>query len=73
MTAPAPAPGGAAHPGHQEGHPDGVSGDAPPGTRRPVQHAPTAPPSLRDGRVEAALRALELTVRGRLDLSLIHI
>ncbi len=29
--------------------------------------APTAPPSLRDGRTEAALRALELTVRRRLD------
>lgn len=28
---------------------------------------PTAPPSLRDGRLEASLRALELTVRGRLD------
>ncbi len=27
----------------------------------------TAPPSLRDGRMEAALRSLELTVRGRLD------
>lgn len=30
---------------------------------RPV----TAPPSFRDGRMEASLRALELTVRGRLD------
>lgn len=28
---------------------------------------PTAPPSLRDGRLEAGLRALELAVRGRLD------
>jgi uncharacterized protein (DUF58 family) len=34
-----------------------------PGPRR----AATAPPSLRDGRVDAALRTLELTVRGRLD------
>lgn len=31
------------------------------------RRAATAPPSLRDGRMEAALRALELTVRGRLD------
>jgi len=31
--------------------------------RRPA----TAPPSLRDGRMEAALRALEIAVRGRLD------
>jgi uncharacterized protein (DUF58 family) len=31
--------------------------------RRP----PIAPPSLRDGRIEAALRTLELAVRGRLD------
>jgi uncharacterized protein (DUF58 family) len=36
---------------------------APPGKRRP----PTSPPSFRDGRMEASLRALELTVRGRLD------
>lgn len=36
---------------------------ASPAARRPA----TAPPSLRDGRMEAALRALELTVRGRLD------
>ena len=36
---------------------------APPGKRR----APTSPPSFRDGRMEASLRALELTVRGRLD------
>ncbi|MGH3564957.1 MAG: DUF58 domain-containing protein [Pseudonocardia sp.] len=34
-----------------------------PGGRRPA----TAPPSLRDGRMETTLRALELTVRGRLD------
>ena len=27
----------------------------------------TAPPSLREGRLEAALKALELTVRIRLD------
>jgi len=64
----------AASPGRQESHlPDahrpgghGVAGvDAPPVAvlRRPA----LAPPSLRDGRVEAALRALELTVRGRLD------
>jgi uncharacterized protein (DUF58 family) len=32
-----------------------------------VKHATTAPPSLRDGRMEAALKALELTVRIRLD------
>ncbi|HXV91976.1 MAG TPA: DUF58 domain-containing protein [Pseudonocardia sp.] len=35
---------------------------APPAARRA-----TAPPSLRDGRVDAALRTLELSVRGRLD------
>ena len=34
-----------------------------PSARRPG----TAPPSLRDGRMEAALRSLELSVRGRLD------
>ena len=34
-----------------------------PAGRRPA----TGPPSLRDGRVESALRALELSVRGRLD------
>ena len=34
-----------------------------PTARRPA----TAPPSLRDGRMEAALRSLELSVRGRLD------
>lgn len=34
-----------------------------PAGRRPA----TAPPSLRDGRMETTLRALELTVRGRLD------
>jgi uncharacterized protein (DUF58 family) len=32
-----------------------------------VKHAATAPPSLRDGRMEAALKALELSVRIRLD------
>jgi uncharacterized protein (DUF58 family) len=32
-----------------------------------VNHAATAPPSLRDGRMEAALKALELSVRIRLD------
>jgi uncharacterized protein (DUF58 family) len=32
-----------------------------------VNRAATAPPSLRDGRMEAALKALELTVRIRLD------
>jgi uncharacterized protein (DUF58 family) len=42
------------------------------GTResgRPVaaRRARTAPPSLRDGRLEAGLRSLELAVRGRLD------
>ncbi len=31
------------------------------------RRVPTAPPSFRDGRMEAALRTLELTVRGRLD------
>ncbi|WP_098960937.1 DUF58 domain-containing protein [Pseudonocardia sp. N23] len=40
-----------------------MSPQAPAGTRRRA----TAPPSLRDGRLEAALRNLELTVRGRLD------
>jgi uncharacterized protein (DUF58 family) len=34
-----------------------------PGRRR----VPTAPPSFRDGRTDAALRTLELAVRGRLD------
>jgi uncharacterized protein (DUF58 family) len=33
----------------------------------PGSTAPGAPPSLRDGKLEAALRTLELTVRGRLD------
>lgn len=32
-----------------------------------VRRPATAPPSFRDGRMEAALRTLELTVRGRLD------
>ena len=32
-----------------------------------MNHAATAPPSLRDGRMEAALKALELIVRIRLD------
>lgn len=32
-----------------------------------MNHAATAPPSLRDGRMEAALKALELSVRIRLD------
>lgn len=41
----------------------GPAGSAAPGARRKA----TAPPSLRDGRLEAALRNLELTVRGRLD------
>ncbi|HVL85279.1 MAG TPA: DUF58 domain-containing protein [Pseudonocardia sp.] len=36
---------------------------SPPVGSRPA----TAPPSLRDGRLEATLRALELSVRGRLD------
>src|ERR687896_1401889 len=31
------------------------------------RRVPTAPPSFREGRMEAALRTLELTVRGRLD------
>jgi uncharacterized protein (DUF58 family) len=31
------------------------------------RRASTSPPSFRDGRLEAALRSLELTVRGRLD------
>lgn len=43
--------------------PQPVAAAAPPTARRPA----TAPPSLRDGRMEAALRALELTVRRRLD------
>ncbi len=32
-----------------------------------VRRSPTAPPSFRDGRMEASLRTLELAVRGRLD------
>ena len=67
MTGPAPAPGGAAHPGRQEGHLEDVARGPRSGARLPERHAPTAPPSLRDGHVEATLRALELTVRGRLD------
>lgn len=71
MTAPtvpenvaAPPPGAAAHPGRQGGHVEDATRGSPPGTvRRPA----TGPPSLRDGRVETVLRALELTVRGRLD------
>ncbi|TQM03967.1 uncharacterized protein DUF58 [Pseudonocardia kunmingensis] len=51
----------------QDGRPPAESGPgagAPePGRRR----VPTAPPSFRDGRMEAALRTLELAVRGRLD------
>jgi uncharacterized protein (DUF58 family) len=54
-------------PGVQEGHPPAPAvqegGFPEPGRRQP----PTAPPSFRDGRIEAALRTLELTVRGRLD------
>ncbi len=33
----------------------------------PPHRTPGAPPNLRDGRLEAALRALEISVRGRLD------
>ena len=33
----------------------------------PARRVPTAPPSFRDGTMEASLRTLELTVRGRLD------
>ena len=66
MTAPAP-PGGAAHPGRQEGHLEDVRRPEPGVTDARVRRAPIAPPSLRDGRIEAALRSLELTVRGRLD------
>lgn len=40
-----------------------TSAPPPAAGRRPA----TSPPSLRDGRMEAALKALELTVRGRLD------
>lgn len=36
-------------------------------TEAPPQRDRGAPPSLRDGKMEASLRALELTVRGRLD------
>jgi uncharacterized protein (DUF58 family) len=67
VTGPAPAPGGAAHPGQQGGHLEDVARGSAAGARPPTRHVATAPPSLRDGRVEAALRALELTVRGRLD------
>ena len=42
----------------RETGPPGVAG------RRRV---PTAPPSFRDGRMEASLRTLEIAVRGRLD------
>jgi len=37
------------------------------GSREPRRAHTSAPPSFRDGRMEASLRALELTVRGRLD------
>lgn len=49
----------------ENGPPEAGSTDdgSTPGRRR----APTAPPSFREGRMEAALRTLELTVRGRLD------
>ncbi len=40
---------------------------AAPGAGATARRVPTAPPSFRDGRMEAALRQLELTVRGRLD------
>lgn len=43
--------------------PRGTGAVVPASVRRPA----TAPPSLRDGRLESALRNLELTVRGRLD------
>jgi uncharacterized protein (DUF58 family) len=44
------------------------SDTAPPGAAATsVRRPATAPPSLRDGRLEAALRTLELVVRGRLD------
>ena len=66
MTAPAP-PGGAAHPGRQEGHLEDVRRPEPGVTDARVRRTPIAPPSLRDGRIEAALGSLELTVRGRLD------
>jgi uncharacterized protein (DUF58 family) len=65
--APVPPPGGAAHPGQQEGHLEDVGRDRRSGTAVPARHVATAPPSLRDGRTEATLRTLELTVRGRLD------
>ncbi len=42
---------------------DGGFAASGPGVRRPA----TAPPSLRDGRLEVALRTLELSVRRRLD------
>ena len=66
VTAPAP-PGGAAHPGRQEGHLEDVRRPEPGVTDARVRRTPITPPSLRDGRIEAALRSLELTVRGRLD------
>ena len=66
MTAPAP-PGGAAHPGRQEGHLEDVRRPEPGVTDARARRTAIAPPSLRDGRIEAALRSLELTVRGRLD------
>ena len=65
VTAPAP-PGGAAHPGRQEGHLEDVRRPEPGSPTRGAPHR-DRPPSLRDGRIEAALRSLELTVRGRLD------
>ena len=36
-------------------------------TAEPTRRPPIAPPSFGDGRIEAALRTLELAVRGRLD------
>jgi len=66
VTVPA-LPGGAAHPGRQEGHLEDVRRPEPGVSDARARRAALAPPSLRDGRIEAALRSLELTVRGRLD------
>ena len=61
------AAGGAAHPGRQEGHLEDVRRPEPGVIDARARRTAIAPPSLRDGRIEAALRSLELTVRGRLD------
>ena len=65
MTAPAP-PGSAAIRGARRGISKTSASPSRASPRARAPH-PDAPPSLRDGRIDAALRTLELTVRRRLD------